>query len=143
MPHGARGYAPDLPLAGHELVLLLTRLGTGLHELPEGGDVSDAVDPGARAGGDLALQSQADPASLQATFLDPQQGLAADEVALVETDPPTKAHVEGGVLLAYVRAVERGALLDAQGLHGLQAVGLQVKLLRCLQDMLPQRGRLI
>ena len=94
---------------------------------PEGGDIGDAVDPGARGSGDLALQGQADPAPLEATFLDPQQGLAADEVALVEPDPATETHVEGGILLAYVGAVERKTLLDAQGLHGLQAVGLQVE----------------
>src|SRR5687767_5668682 len=128
MPHSARGYAPNLPLAGHELVLLLARLGAGLHELPEGGDIGDAVDPGARARGDLALQGQADPASLEATFLYPQQGLAAYEVAFVEPDPATETHVEGGVLLAYVGAVEGKTLLDAQGLHGFDTVHPEVEL---------------
>src|SRR5215211_1264352 len=143
VPHGARGNTPNLPFAWHELVLVLARLGPGFHYLPESGHVGDAVDPGASGGGDLALQGQADPALLQAVFPDPQQGVAAYEVTLLKPYPPTEAHVEGGVFLAYVGAVERKTLLDAQGLHGLQAVGLQVEPLRCLQDVLPQHGSLI
>jgi hypothetical protein len=45
--------------------------------------------------------------------------------------------MEGGDFLAYIGAVERKTLLDAQGLHGLDAIRLQVEPATRLQDMLP------
>src|SRR3712207_6843707 len=105
--------------------------------------VGDGVDIISRRSGNLALEGQADPAPLETSLLQPQQSLATYEVALVELDPTLETYVKGGVLLAYVWAVEGQCLLDAQGLHGLDAVGFEVELAARLEDVLPQHPGLI
>src|SRR3712207_4921413 len=44
VPHGAGGDAPDLPVPGHDRVLVVAGLGTGLYDLAEGRHVADTVD---------------------------------------------------------------------------------------------------
>src|SRR3712207_3103616 len=139
----AGGDVPDLPLSGEELVLVLSRLGSGLHDLPEGGHVPDGVDLVARSSGDLAIEGEPNPALLQAPLLNPKEGFAADEVTLVEPDPTVEAHVEGRVFLAYVRTVEGQGLLDPQRLHGLHTICPQLELPAGLEDVLPEFSRLV
>src|SRR3712207_2333156 len=105
--------------------------------------VGDGVDVISRRSGNLTLEGKPYPAPLETSLLQPQQSLATYEVALVELDPTLKSYVEGGVLLAYVGAIKRQCLLDAQGLHGLHPVGLEVELAARLYDVLPQNPGLI
>ena len=51
--------------------------------------------------------------------------------------------MERGVVLVYVRSVERQALLYPQALHRRHAVGMEVELLAFLEQVLPENGGLI
>src|SRR3712207_4853206 len=113
VPHGAGGDAPDLPVPGHDRVLVLAGLGTGLYDLAEGRHVANAVDFRSGSSRHLALQGETDPAPIQTPLLKPQQSHSPDEIAFLEADPAREPHMEGGILFAYVRTVERQALLDA------------------------------
>jgi hypothetical protein len=86
------------------------------------------------SGGRRALEDQAHPALVEPAVLDAQEGVAPDELALVEADEAVEAEMERRDVRRDVLAVQRQRLLDAQALHGERAVGLESQLAAAGQE---------